>query len=217
MAPVWLPPADIHAYPQHERPAIIREAPASPYLLDLKDKFPVLYVQATVCGKVGVITQEAQKQAICNETAQKLEWVIPSEAEKKAFLDKMYATINDKGAVFRKALENHTVQIFEVPWEDLYGVSMDGKNLDYLYKKNGEFFFGFYKRRIDERYWIFLYTLQRIDLTEKHLETGEYILYRTKDNKPIPTFSPDYFKGIMFAVRETIEDDNFIKWLQKKD
>ena len=216
MATPWTPP-DIHAPYGNPPVEVSRQAPANPDAVNLDAMPPIFNVPRQVRLQVAEILNNADQWVIHNATAQKLERTIPSDAEKKAFFDKMYATINDKGAVFRKALENHTVQIFEVPWEDLYGVSMDGKNLDYLYKKNGEFFFGFYKRRIDERHWAFLAALDEHGLTEKLSATGEYMLYKKEGNVQIRTFSPEYFNGIMLAAKDTIETDAFIKWLQKKD
>ena len=86
---------------------------------------------------------------------------------------------------------------------------MDGKNLDYLYKRNGEFYFDFYVRRRNSlTYRLYLDTLKEYNMTER-LESGEYVLY--KNGMKIPTLSPDYFKEMMVLVEFIIEFANFLR------
>lgn len=65
------------------------------------------------------------------------------EQEKREFLVKLYPTLKADSVTLKKAIENHTVQLFDVPGRNLYIISFDGINVDCLYEKSGKRYYNF--------------------------------------------------------------------------
>lgn len=59
------------------------------------------------------------------------------EVKQKEILRKIYQNLWENNPELKKAIENQTIKIFEVPNRDLVALSIDGKNVDYLYDLEG--------------------------------------------------------------------------------
>jgi len=77
-----------------------------------------------------------------NETL-KLHNEITFTEKQKEVLRKIYQNLWKNNPELKQAIENQTIKIFEVPNRDLVALSVEGKNVDYLYDLDGKIYWNF--------------------------------------------------------------------------
>lgn len=194
-------------HPQVPPPAEVRSAESLgvPKWPEIDRQNPVFFLRKKVSSNVGKIIHLADKGVVTKATSEKT-GEIRIEQEKKEFLAKLYPKLKSDNTALKRAIEDRTIQLSDVPGKNLYAISLNGKNLDYLYEKSGREYFDLTYSRWDKlRYYVFQDALKDFWLSEK-LENWEYQLSRS--NKRIPTFSPEYFSSMLKVV-------DFLLWFSK--
>lgn len=183
-----LPPD--HHHSQIQPPAEVRSAESLgvPKWPEIDPKNPVLILRNKVSRNVGDIIHVADKGVITKTTAEKT-GEIRIEQKKKEFLVKLYPILKTDSVTLKKAIENHTVQLFDVPGRDLYAVSLNGKNVDFLYEKSGKIFFNLQGRRSDPFRYAALRGISDGEFEEK-LNNQTYFL--VKNWKTLNSFSNEW-------------------------
>ena len=102
-------------------------------------KNPVLVLTKRVSSDVGGIIHVAEKTAVTRKTGERTA-ELKSEREKKEFLAKLVPTLKADSPI-KQAIEKRTLKIHEVPGRDLFALSLDGRDVDYLYERGGKEYF----------------------------------------------------------------------------
>lgn len=208
---LWAPPPLEHNYLQVPPPAEVRSAESLGVQkwVEIDMKRPVITLMKEASWKV-----KKRKAQIHSETAEKIKGVLLSP-EKKAFLQKLYLSLKDTQPLLKKAIENQTIQLFDIPERNLFALSLDWKNVDFLYEKSGKEYFDFYWSRSDIMRYSALMGISEEKFPEKQ---DNWTFYLILEWKKIPNFSDtslkeyskwaDYFKKITIKIR-SVEKANW--------
>jgi len=124
-------------------------------------------VSVWFCKSPDFQKQFDELQTQTKEKTAKLQEEMQYSEKQKEVLRKIYQSLWDDNPELKKAIENQSVKIFEVPWRDLVALSIDGKNVDFIYWTNGEIFRNYKIKR--ENLWDYLILLSMSDIKEKLL------------------------------------------------
>lgn len=65
------------------------------------------------------------------------------------FLKKLYSTTNN--SEIKLSIEHKTIKIYEIEWTDKIAISLDSKNVDYIFNNDWNLFFSFKWKRDDKK------------------------------------------------------------------
>lgn len=77
-------------------------------------------------------------QTQTKENTAKLQEEMQYSEKQKEVLRKIYCSLWEENPELKKAIETQSIKIFEIPKRDLVALSVDWKNVDYLYDLEGE-------------------------------------------------------------------------------
>jgi len=128
------------------------------------------------------------------------------EVKQKEILRKIYQNLWENTPELKQSIESQTIKIFDVPWRDLVALSIDGKNVDYIYDRNWKEYFDFKWRRDDEmRYAAFKWATW---IEEIIINWENYIIV---DDKEYKVFTNEYFEVLTKKIEEFNEFWGFLK------
>lgn len=120
-------------------------------------------VSVWFCKSPDFQKQFDELQTQTKEKTAKLQEEMQYSEKQKEVLRKIYCSLWEENPELKSAIETQSVKVFEVPNRDLVAVSIDWKNVDYLYDLEGKEYFNFEWRRNNEiKYTLFLKNLEKI-------------------------------------------------------
>ncbi len=198
---LWTTPQDhapLSSAPQAEVRRVEKRPDNIPEI-DLNN--PVFILKKKVSWNVGGIIHVADKGVVVKATAEK-SGELRSETEKREFLQKLY--LSTKDPVIKRSIENRMIQIYNIPGRALYAISLEGKNIDSLYEKNGGEYFdisGFRKKEIIGEMIEWLLE-RRFHIQSKNIAwTFQY----SQNGKSIGSFDGDFLTKFAECVDRVVE------------
>jgi len=147
-------------------------------LIDTKNKTAVILVSA-----------ESRKQS--KELKKEVEY----SNKEITFLKKFYSTTNNDE--IKSSIEHKTIKIYEIEWTDKIAISLDWKNVDYIYNSDWTEYFDLkWRREDDTRKKIF----EKITWLEE--VSINYILNIKETENIYPPFSYKYFEVLLKWIKK---------------
>ena len=153
-------------------------------------------------------------QSQTKEKTVKLQEEMQYSEKQKEVLRKIYQSLWEENPELKKSIETQSVKIFEVPNRDLVALSIDWKNVDYLYDLEWKEYFDFRWRRNDEMRYAAYKWLLADWINEKE---QNWIYYIEKNNKKLNSFSEEWLIEYSDIAQHLINVTNWLEEVWKMD